>query len=564
MGNIKTLRFSLGLTQKQSVQSELVCRPAAAMGEFMKSQTMPVAFLIREPDIKKLTALGNGIVDRGVKTAPKPLSLKLLGQSSVPLIRARYSSGRQVGRSIWRLLDNALNSGDSNCYIIAVAGRIFEYLWQRSVPAEDAPPKKEPDWNAPSIDSQTRVAHLLLEALGNVEVDPLLEETYVGASARICYARVLTMRAADCDDPVLILGETGTGKEIIAHAIHRLSKNRKGPFVDVNCAAIPTEMFEAELFGHQKDAFTNANYARKGLWAMADGGTLFLDEIGDMPFTHQAKILRCIEDGMIRRIGSNKGVKIRARVIAATNVNLFAMTQEKRFREDLFNRLRIFMIPTPPLEDCPEDIPRIAQKLWKDVTGGKRKPLSVEVISMLRAQPWPGNVRGLKTAMSKLHRHYVSGRITRKHVELILLQDQLFGSVSPKVLAQRRKAYQRLTHLRRLRETEEAVLACQHALKPLAQTKTTPLTSNQRQQLQFALLQRLEELEMLCLDPLEFPGEATFFTLCRFKKSIADLHNQLCQNHKKTSKTHCKQTDQAIEMILRALQQDANNLLMEE
>jgi DNA-binding NtrC family response regulator len=203
---------------------------------------------------------------------------------------------------------------------------------------------------------------------------------------------------------VLITGESGTGKELIARAIHRLSPRTDGPFVKVNCAAIPRELIESELFGHERGAFTGAQQKRRGLFEQAHGGTLFLDEIGDMDLMAQAKVLRAVQSGEISRVGSEHVIRVDVRVLAATNKDLSRAVEGGTFREDLFFRLAVFPIRSPALRERVEDIPLLAQAFMEQFArenGVRPKPIDDEVMHALAARKWPGNVRELKNAVER-------------------------------------------------------------------------------------------------------------------------------------------------------------------
>jgi two-component system nitrogen regulation response regulator NtrX len=203
---------------------------------------------------------------------------------------------------------------------------------------------------------------------------------------------------------VLITGESGTGKELIARAIHRLSPRADGPFVKVNCAAIPRELIESELFGHEKGAFTGAQQKRRGLFEQAHGGTLFLDEIGDMDLVAQAKVLRAVQSGEISRVGSEHVIHVDVRVLAATNKDLARAVEHGTFREDLFFRLAVFPIRSPPLRERVEDIPLLAQAFMVQFAvenGIRPKPIDDEVMRSLTSRKWPGNVRELKNVVER-------------------------------------------------------------------------------------------------------------------------------------------------------------------
>ncbi|MGD9125052.1 MAG: sigma-54 dependent transcriptional regulator [Desulfarculaceae bacterium] len=212
-------------------------------------------------------------------------------------------------------------------------------------------------------------------------------------------------KVAPTESWVLITGENGTGKELVAHSIHRLSNRASMPFVDVNCAAIPEELIESELFGHEKGAFTGASSRKRGKFDLAHQGTLFLDEIGDMSFKTQAKILRILQEQRFERVGGTRTIKVDARVIAATNKDLPAEIEAGRFREDLYYRLNVIPIQLPPLRDRPEDISLLVQEFLAEI-GAKThrdvKSFAPEALEMLKAHTWPGNVRELKNLVERL------------------------------------------------------------------------------------------------------------------------------------------------------------------
>jgi two-component system nitrogen regulation response regulator NtrX len=204
---------------------------------------------------------------------------------------------------------------------------------------------------------------------------------------------------------VLITGENGTGKELVARAIHTLSPRAKQPFVEVNCAAIPTELIESELFGHMKGSFTGAFADRAGKFELADGGTLFLDEVGDMSLSAQAKVLRALEEGVISRVGSGKTVPVDVRVVAATNKDLRAEIAAGRFREDLLYRLNVVPIEVPPLRARRADVPQLVEHFVARLTdrgGLEAKGLDPEALKRLAAYDWPGNIRELRNAVERL------------------------------------------------------------------------------------------------------------------------------------------------------------------
>lgn len=231
-----------------------------------------------------------------------------------------------------------------------------------------------------------------------------LADTFIGTSPALKKAMDTIALAAKTDVPVLITGESGTGKELAAKALHTWSNRSAYEFVAINCAAMPAELLESELFGHKKGAFTHATADKKGLFEIADKGTLFLDEIGDMPLALQAKLLRVLQDGEIRPIGENRTKKVNVRMIAATNKPIKTMVERDEFRQDLFFRLNVIEIQMPSLREMKEDIPLLAQHFliqFLKETGLPSKTFSKEVLEQLCSWNWPGNVRELQNMIKR-------------------------------------------------------------------------------------------------------------------------------------------------------------------
>jgi sigma-54 specific flagellar transcriptional regulator A len=233
---------------------------------------------------------------------------------------------------------------------------------------------------------------------------PELFRSLVGNSRPIRIVRTLIEQVADSDATVLILGESGTGKEVVARNIHYHSARRNKPFVPINCGAIPAELLESELFGHEKGAFTGAISARQGRFEMAEGGTLFLDEIGDMSMHMQVKLLRVLQERTFERVGSNKTITADVRIIAATHRNLEKAIAEGKFREDLYYRLNVFPIEMPPLRERSEDIPLLIKELITRLEHEKRGSvrLTQSAIMALSQYHWPGNVRELANVIERM------------------------------------------------------------------------------------------------------------------------------------------------------------------
>ncbi len=243
----------------------------------------------------------------------------------------------------------------------------------------------------------------------------------VGEAMRKVMAQV--ERVAASESRVCILGETGTGKELIARAIHDHSPRRHGPFVTLNCAAVPAELIESELFGHEKGAFTGAASRHTGRFEQAHRGTLFLDEIGDMPGAMQAKLLRVLEGGEVERVGGDRSMQVDVRVVVATHRDIEALVKQGSFRQDLFHRIYVFPVMLPPLRERLEDIPPLVDYFAKQVAeqnGWKRPEVTAEAIEQLRHYSWPGNVRELRNVVERLMLLSEDGRIDRRDVEAAL------------------------------------------------------------------------------------------------------------------------------------------------
>ncbi|MEJ5377657.1 MAG: sigma-54 dependent transcriptional regulator [bacterium] len=245
-----------------------------------------------------------------------------------------------------------------------------------------------------------KAINLLHETIGHGGRQPAMEvvEEFVGSSESMKQVFGLIRRVATTDLPVLILGESGTGKEMAARAIHERSSRSKGPFVPINCASIPEQLMEAELFGYEKGAFTGAYQAKKGKLELAHGGTVFLDEVGELPPGLQPKLLRFLEDGGVERVGSLSSRQVDVRLIAATNKDLELLEKEKLFRTDLYYRLRVFVVKMPPLRERGEDVIVLANYFLKKVKmerAWKCKGFSKEALEAMRLYHWPGNVREL-------------------------------------------------------------------------------------------------------------------------------------------------------------------------
>jgi len=284
----------------------------------------------------------------------------------------------------------------------------------------------------------------------------------VGSGPAMAKLQAQIARVGASETRVCILGETGTGKELVARAIHEKSPRRENPFVTLNCAAVPAELIESELFGHEKGAFTGAAAKHLGKFEQAEGGTLFLDEIGDMPVAMQAKLLRVLEEGEVERVGGDKTIRVNVRVLVATHRNLEELVKQNAFRRDLFHRIYVFPLMLPPLRERPEDFPALVGHFARQVAaqnGWKERIFADAAIAELRRYSWPGNVRELRNVVERLVLLAAEDTVTADDVRLVLpmFDDRASGaathltgnsargglSTSAGTLAERSEAFER-------------------------------------------------------------------------------------------------------------------------
>lgn len=321
----------------------------------------------------------------------------------IPFIVLAGASDNQIQRAVAAFRDGAMDY----MQIPTDINRLYDTL--RRYADEDAPQGEPPLQRiAPPATGRARRTR-------TPAVQPI-----IGSSDAIGHVRDVVERVAAFDTRTLITGENGTGKELVARWLHAKSRRSAGPFVEVNCAAIPSELIESELFGHERGAFTSAVKQRKGKFEQANGGTLFMDEIGDMSLSAQAKVLRALQENKISRVGSDKDVTVDVRVVAATNKDIRAEIARGNFREDLYHRLGVILIKVPPLRERSGDIPELVNYFVDKIAdehGMQRKEVDREALDALSAMPWSGNIRELRNVVERLM--ILSGdRITADDVKL--------------------------------------------------------------------------------------------------------------------------------------------------
>jgi hypothetical protein len=484
----------------------------------------PAAFLLATGDLQYFRKFADLVVDRRKQLKPKSLSMYLLRKDKIPLIESLYSNVGQMKRGIRTLLANAVAIGERNVYMIGADDSLFRKTCKH---AAEFPPGKIVSWGGKPgrgffgghevFEGGSTVTRFLLDVFGDHPEPPELAQKYVGESPAAKLVRQFILHAANTKSTVMILGDTGTGKEIVARMIHKYSDRAKEKFCAVNCGGIPHELLESDLFGHEKGAFSGAVGQKIGLWESAGGGTLFLDEVGDLSLAHQVKILRVLEDRKIRRIGSTSEIPVSARIISATNRDLFSMVRDGRFREDLYYRLREFLIRTPSLRDYPDDIPLIAQSLWKGIAGDGQSPLSREILEELKTLRWPGNARELKAVLSSVYSFVSNRNIRPEYLKAIFLSLDMSPRLEPQ--GRWRTTVRKLECINHLRRVEEVVHATGAAIDSFGK-KRRLFSGGVVDPMADLMRQRSGELEVLCLQPLLFHNESVFTEVNRFKGNL--------------------------------------------
>ncbi|MEM9673728.1 MAG: sigma-54 dependent transcriptional regulator [Bacteroidota bacterium] len=329
--------------------------------------------------------------------------LKLLASSNYDLALCDIKMPKMDGIEV---LEKAMQQGVSTQFIMVSAHGTIETAVEATKMGAYDFVQKPPDLN-----------RLLLTIKNALDKSDLVEETkklrkkisgvteIIGESEAISEVKSTIDRVAPTEARVLITGPNGTGKELVAKWLHAQSNRSGAPLIELNCAAIPSELIESELFGHEKGSFTSAIKQKKGKFEQANGGTLFLDEIGDMSLSAQAKVLRALQEHTITRVGGDKAIKVDVRVIAATNKNLKEEIEENRFREDLYHRLSVILIHVPPLKDRKDDIPLLVEKFLADIAqeySAPVKKITPDAIAELQTFEWTGNIRELRNVVERL------------------------------------------------------------------------------------------------------------------------------------------------------------------
>jgi DNA-binding NtrC family response regulator len=498
---------------------------------FLARQSVPPIIVISENNKNKLDPYMEQFDFRGSQPEAVDLTRFLKpAKGKISLVIAKYVQIGRLTNSIYGYL--AKEDIAHAMAILAVKNKLFKDLWEKAIPgASDAlynvflshqRQQKEEDKEQIHCENENDLSKLL----PLLEEDPDIEQKYVGKSREAKFIRQLIVCASQNENPVLILGDSGTGKGLAARLIHDHSERKNKPFVSVNCGAIPYNLFESELFGHKEGAFTGAICDKLGLWQAAGEGTLFLDEIGDLGVHQQVKILRALHEKTAIPLGSAKEDKLNARIIAATNRHLYSMVAHGQFREDLYYRLRQGMlIYTCPLRDRMEDIQLIAKSVWETIAPGNHTGLSDAILTKLEEYSWAGNVRELKSVLNNLHSlfHGVA-ELSVNHLQAILSYEGQVSRSSETATVSKKIAnlFNKIETIRHLLRAEDLIQAVANDIKPFISAQkegTKKEVQDMSSALYNSLKHRLDELENLCFYPQRFGSSKVFdtFNLLRSK-----------------------------------------------
>ena len=482
----------------------------------IREQQSGCLFVVKDNDLGKIRNLDEIIIDKGTKNKKVPLSRYMIGREKIPILSSGFSNSAQVTRSIRDFLKRADQHEDRNIYLLGVNEEIFGILkdtLRDSHELKMGEQKKVPEY------------YKLLKEQKN-HPDPLAR-LFLGNSDQAHKIRSFIRCAAESKDEVLILGETGTGKEVIAKAIHLLRFGNLEKMQVINCAAISAELLESELFGYKKGVFTGADRDRKGLWEVSQDGTLFLDEIGDLLPNHQAKILRALAEKKIRPIGSKKQISVNARIIAATNVDLVSKVKSGDFRDDLYYRLNTFPIFVPPLRDRKEDIAILASTFWDDITSKNVPPLSEEISNELKNRDWPGNVRVLHSFLRCLrtlnHEKLSEGKaLSLKDLQFAFAYHGQQNFLPQHGVSSEDVRLHPAHCLRRLKRVSDIFFSIKLAITALLDSQNSSRIH------QDSILNNIRELQMLCnpKDAALFHSVPTLNVVCGFTDELSKLDEE--------------------------------------
>ncbi|MBA4416794.1 MAG: hypothetical protein C0392_02615 [Syntrophus sp. (in: bacteria)] len=525
----------------------------------LEKEHRATVFIVRSKDFSYLLRFEDILEDRGVKQKTTELSKLVLGRNKIPFVDSNYSSSWKLLSGVLTLLANAegvaRDKPGKQFFIIGTNEEVFDKIWKpntetlharRSVTASTPPPLAEDDTiptkteNLPEkersphkssdgvpestesfLQRDSSLSTPLISPAETTRIGAELGHVYIGQAAEVELVRRLIVKAGERDFSVLILGENGTGKQIVARQIHRSNQRRDAVFITCNCGAQPHELLESELFGHKKGALAGAAYERTGLWRQADKGTLFLDEVGELSPDLQTKVLQAIIGNKIKPVGETEGIPVDVRVIAASSKDLFTMVQTGRFREDLYYQLQDIVIHAPPLRDHIEDIPVMAQVFWKETAGQDAVALPADIIGELQQYNWPGNASELKTILTNLYNLFQKAKpMTLTHLRATLQYGGQVTNWEPleKPRPEVAMLFSIMECIRHLKCVHEVITNARATIEPcVGRMEDNPEIVDA---VYLNLQCRLDTIEMLCLSPLRFSSQPVYDSINLLKSRL--------------------------------------------
>jgi transcriptional regulator with PAS, ATPase and Fis domain len=553
IGSIAAIKFTIKYDQIQSESVELDARSGGSFKENMSGFISSTVCVVDTAHLETLRSreFQDVIDDCGKKAKAQSLTRYFRASEKIPILEVEYSSAGKARSSVEIFLGNASGADShklSQASVLGIPQTVLHDLLKTVGKSVEGNNRDEETFT-------------LLQRLKADQNEPEeLKEAFIGCSEDAQLVRQYILRASESDIAVLILGDTGTGKEIVARKIHQYSHRGDKPIVTVNCAAISPRLLELELFGCKPGVLESRHPGKIGLWEEADGSTLFLDEIGDLAIDHQTKILRALQEGSFKRVGDNEDISVDVRIIAATNRDVFSMTRNEDFREDLYYRLRGFVIRTLPLREHPEDIPMLAQAFWKTITGKEVKSLPEEILKRLKTYNWPGNARDLKLVLSNLRTLYPN-KANKGELKIVHLEDafrqtghedcgqnRLPFTLEPKVI--------RIESLRHLTRIFDVLYATQIAALHFAKLKR--LKREDIEDLQTALELRRQELEIFCKHDKLFNRKVLFLQVFNILGMLMVFQTELFEDPEKARDNWLLELREKFHEVISAVSEEIN------
>jgi transcriptional regulator with PAS, ATPase and Fis domain len=471
--------------------------------------------LIKKSDFKKIEVqlremkLMNCGIKADKDALNNALKLSKLREKATPgRLLVNFKSVAALRRSINQFISKHYEAADPAC-ILFIDDILLEEL------------SSEITTESRKLTTDDPISNLVNDA-EKEEIVQQISTVYIGSSYYARLTRAFTFKASQSVKPVLIIGESGTGKDVIAREIFKYSLNYKKSFITVNCSSIPDSLFEAEAYGYLKGSFTDAKQDRKGFFEAAHEGTLFLDEIGDLSLSNQAKLLRALQSGEIKPLGSPNSLHVDLRLISATNRNLSSLIKQGKFRSDLYFRLNTINVISYPLREHPDDIPLIAKSIWKNNLGRKDK-LSDEFLNYLKEYTWPGNVRELKTLLNSISDLFTNDSPRPEHIIQLRAYQKNTLLESDSRQEDDFESFLKAQCRARVITLHNIIRAIKIVLRPFISSQTKKLTSGSQHKIKEFLRLEIVKLEDLCREPIYFKSREFFDQITRFRYLLDNL-----------------------------------------